>query len=668
MKRIDVEVQSDIIEKLSKADPIQAISELIWNGVDADADSVETFLEYDGLDALNKITIKDNGIGFSPDDAAILFKRLGGSWKKNAKFTKIRKRNLHGQEGRGRFKAFALGRVGKWHVVYNKGQKLFEYEVTIVRDNIRQAEISEERLSSAKNTGVRVELTELDRNFKSFESNNAIQLLSENFALYLKNYTEVEIIYNGSLIDPSSVIENDYITPLSNIEDENGLKYSVDLEIIEWKRATKKTLYLCNEKGFPYSPVEEKRFHTGKYEFSAYIKSSYIEKLFQKNTLDVGGFNKELIQTIEQAQSCIKNYFNDKAAIDAKNIVQNWKDENIYPYDIEPKSPIEIIERKVFDIVAININNNLPEFSSSPSKNKKLSLKLLKHSIEKSPEDLQLILTEVLNLPKRQQKELANLLKDTTLSAIIGASKLISDRLKFINGIEEIVFDKDLKNHLKERSQLHQMLAENTWLFGEEFNLSVSDQSLTEVLKKHKKLVGEDIVIDKPVSRIDGRRGIVDLMLSRELKTYRGDEIDHLIIELKAPKIILSSTECSQIEDYAFAVANDERFRHLTARWNFWLLSDDLDENTKRKIKQKDRPEGILFQSDKNENPNVTIWIKTWSQIIRENKARLEFIRERLEFQTDKGDSLKAIRDKYSHLIDGTQIEEIIEEKIVETV
>ena len=664
MQKINVEIQSDLIEKLSKSDPIPALSELIWNGVDADADKVSIFLEHDKLGTLERVSIRDNGTGFSPEEAATLFKNLGGSWKRHSLQTKIKKRDLHGKEGRGRFKALALGRIAVWSIIYRKNKQFFEYKITIIRDNIRQAEITEPKISESKKAGVTVEISELDKNFKSLVAENASQAIAENFALYLKNYKDIEIIYDGVKIDPTLAIESEQIYPLSNTKDDSGVIHTAELEIIEWRVPTKKILYLCNNKGFPYTQSKDRRFHTGKYEFSAYLKSSFIEKLYQENTLELGELKKELVALIDEAQVVLKNHFIDKAADEARNVVEEWKSEKIYPFENAPVNPIEKAERQIFDIVAVKINSHLSDFSISSSNNKKLSLKLLKQSIEKSPEDLQLILNEVLNLPKRQQKELAELLRDTTLTAIINASKLISDRLKFITGLEEIVFDTELKRHLKERSQLHQILKDNTWFFGEEFNLSVSDQSLTEVLKKHKKELGEDTVIDKPVKRIDGSTGIVDLMLSRKIKTNRAEEIEHLIIELKAPSVKLTNKESGQIKSYAFAVSGDERFRNTKACWTFWLISNDMDDFVKREVNQSNRAEGILYQTGNTENPQIVIWVKTWSQLIIENKARLSFIKEKLEFEADNGKSLKMLQEMYSHLLSGTEVGEKIEEKI----
>ena len=64
---------------------------------------------------------------------------------------------------------------------------------------------------------------------------------------------------------------------------------------------------------------------------------------------------------------------------------------------------------------------------------------MLKHAIERSPDDLQLIIKEVLDLPPRKQEELARLLRETSLTAIISAAKMVADRLKFITGLEAIL-------------------------------------------------------------------------------------------------------------------------------------------------------------------------------------------------------------------------------------
>jgi hypothetical protein len=141
--------------------------------------------------------------------------------------------------------------------------------------------------------------------------------------------------------------------------------------------------------------------------------------------------------------------------------VAEWKQENVYPYEGEATTHVEQVERQVFDIVAVNVANHLQDFSVSPPKNKALHLRLLKQAIEKSPEELQLILSEVLNLPKRQQEELAELLRDVSLSSVISSAKIVADRLRFLTGIEAVLFTPESKARLKERSQLHRIIAQS---------------------------------------------------------------------------------------------------------------------------------------------------------------------------------------------------------------
>jgi len=274
---------------------------------------------------------------------------------------------------------------------------------------------------------------------------------------------------------------------------------------------------------------------------------------------------------------------------------------------------------------------------------------LLRQAIEKSPEDLQLIFDEVLKLPKRKQAELAELLRDVSLSAIISASKIVADRLKFLTGLEAILYDKEPKKRLKERSQLHRIIAQNCWLFGEEFNLSVDDRSLTEVLRKHRKLLGDEIVIDEPVKHISKDRGIVDLMLSRAIRRHRADELTHLVVELKAPKVKIDTSEVTQLEEYAIAVVQDERFRGVDTTWLFWAISDDYGDYAKHRMNNS----GRIY-----ERHNISIWVKTWAQVIAENRARLQFFQERLEYQADKGASLRHLQENYAKYLKGVLLEE----------
>jgi hypothetical protein len=645
-----VEVQSDFLEKITHAKPIHAVAEFIWNSLDADATRVDVMIERNPLGGMSQIMVRDNGTGMEFDAAPDLFKKLGGSWKRAGAITKKSGRFLHGQDGPGRFKVFGLGGFAEWDVTYAKGSSLSTFRVRMTANNLKEVIIADEQEAPANTgTGVTLTISNLHHDYLSLTSDAGFQEFTEIFALYLADYKDVTITIDSKRIDPASLIASQGTVNLGDLVDEDGKGYPARLDIIEWRSATNRALYLCNERGFPLSEVE-RRFHVGNYQFSAYLKSEYISKLQKEGTLDVAEMRPALLDSVDEAQQAIRDYFRNRTAQDARNVVEEWKEENVYPYQGDAANQVEQVERQVFDIVAVNVAQYMPDFSIAPKKNKALHLRLLRQAIAKSPEELQLILDEVLKLPKRKQAELAELLRDVSLSAIISAAKIVADRLKFLTGLEAILFDHDKKGLLKERSQLHRIIAQNCWLFGEEYNLSVDDRSLTEVLRKHRKLLGDQIAIDEPVKHISKERGIIDLMLSRAIRRHRADELTHLIVELKAPKVKIDKDEVTQLEEYALSVMKDERFKSIKTTWVFWAISDDYGDYAQHRMT---KPNGTIFEKD-----NLSIWVKTWAQVIDDNRARLQFFQERLEYAADKGTSLRHLQEHYANFLKGVLVEE----------
>ncbi len=655
MTDYSVEVQADFLERQAKAQPIAAVAELIWNGLDADATKIAVDLENDHLGGLQRIIVTDNGHGIPYADAPTLFRNLGGSWKKHGARTKSLQRQLHGQEGRGRFKAFALGAAADWKTTYARDGQLFRYEITILEHDIRRVSIAEEApVNGHAPTGVTVVVSDLKRNFISLKPENSAQELSEVVAIYLKSYRDVVIIIGSERIDPATAIFKTWELQLTPIEDEDGHSHPVSVEVIEWRRQTKRALYLCNEQGFPLSQVET-RFHVGDFHFSAYLKSSFIRILHQDNRLELAEMVPALVSAIEEARTKIKEIFRERASERAKIVVEDWKAQNIYPYQGEADTQIERAERQIFDIVAVTVQEAAPEFNEIPRPQIALHLRMLRHAIERSPTELQRILDEVLRLPKRKQKELAVLLDETDLSAIISAATMIADRLKFLHGLRIILFDHEAKERLKERSQLHKILETNTWIFGEEFNLWASDKELTTVLKTHKEKLDPQLIIDEPVKLLTRKRGIVDLMLARSQKRHRADDYEHLVVELKAPKVTLTSKELTQIKDYALSVSRDPRYHRVAGvRWHFWLVADKYDDFVQSEIASGPDPDRRLV----NRGQNVSVGVKTWGEILDENNARLQFVKQALEHNADDGQALAFLEERHREFLEGVILQD----------
>lgn len=637
-----VEVQPDFLKKITAAKPVQALAELIWNGLDADASEVSVLFEYNELGTLSEVIVRDNGVGIPRDKAPEYFRRLGGSWKRPGAATQGG-RFLHGQQGQGRFKAFAIGDFAEWTVAYEKEERIWTYTITMSASDIRHVSISDERETPGAHKGVTLTVTEPRKDFKAFVSDAGLHSLTEIFALYLADYSDVNVTVGGKRIDPKAVIASRKAFDLADIKAGDAI-HPARLEIVEWKGLSNRALYLCNEKRFPLAQAD-RRFHVGDFQFTAYLETSYLSAAQKEGTVDLAEMQTPMVAAIEEAIKQIKEYFRQRAALAARGYVEEWKAEHVYPFAEDPRNPVEQVERQVFDIVAVSVTRHLPDFEDAQSQNKAFQLRMLRQAIEKSPEELQTIISEVLRLPKRKQEELAELLRDVSLSAIISSAKVVADRLRFLTGLEAILFDPEPKKRLKERSQLHRIIAQNTWLFGEQFSLSVDDQSLTEVLRKHKRILGDSVVIDAPVKHVSQERGIVDLMLSKAIRRHKANSLSHLVVELKAPTVKLDRDEISQIEGYAASITADERFRNVDVEWEFWAISDELGPVGKFRV---GKGEGEIMRQD-----NIAVYLKTWAQIIDDNRARLQFYQEKLEFQADKGTALKHLQEHYAKYLEG---------------
>jgi Histidine kinase-, DNA gyrase B-, and HSP90-like ATPase len=645
----EVQAQEDFVEKLAAASPSQALAELVWNSLDAEATKVSIEVDRGPL-GLTSIRVRDNGHGIPPEEAVALFSHLGGSWKKGARKSKNGKRVLHGEEGKGRLRALALGRVVEWLITTRNASGIpVRYRITMVKDSARTFSVTETEIADEESKiGVEVTISEPYKDWH-FETPGLLQELNETYALYLTEYSSVRITVVGVELDPTKLIEVRKTLALPPISNADKPPYGAEVEVIEWKTKTERMLYLCSENGFQLHRIVP-GIQAPDFEFSAYLRSQYISELYEHGSLDLAELDPRLNESIENSKNALRGYFKGRATEKLKTLVDEWKNEKVYPYAGEPVNAVQEVERKVFEIVAVNVATSLPDFQTQNQRNRKFQLRMLKQAIERSPEDLQLIVEEVLGLSQRKQEELAKLLRRTTLSAIISASKLVADRLDFVSGLEAMLFDPDLQKHFKERSQLHRIIADNTWVFGEEFALTVDDQSLTEVLRKHLRLARRDIIVSEPVKRLDGRAGIVDLMLSRRVPSNREEEREHLVVELKAPTVKVGVVETTQIKSYAFAVQKDERFRGVPTKWTFWLVSNDMDEYSASEVRMRDKPVGLLWEA---EEPNTRIWVKTWAQIIHDCRTRLQIFQQALNYSADKDRSLEYLRTTYERVLRG---------------
>ena len=182
-KTFQVQVQDDHLERIAQTrKPILALAELIWNAVDADAKRIDVTLVDGELSGLKAIAVSDDGHGILYEKAEELFSRLGGSWKQSRRYSSEEQRILHGKEGRGRFRAFSLGRVVDWDVrAADPSGVLQRYRISMVRDHLRRVDMTAPTLATdGMHRGVTVTVSEPERDFRSLRAETAVDDLAQN--------------------------------------------------------------------------------------------------------------------------------------------------------------------------------------------------------------------------------------------------------------------------------------------------------------------------------------------------------------------------------------------------------------------------------------------------------------------------------------------------------
>jgi DNA topoisomerase VI subunit B len=167
MHTVELKVEQDRIESLAKVrTPLDAVEELIWNGLDADAKRVNVDIILNKLSGLRKIKVRDDGKGIDPNICDHAFGTLGGSPKMRIATTPGG-RIPHGKSGKGRFRAFGIGRAVTWLSRYKANGDIKEYTIKGLRSTLTQFKIADEQQSNAKQTGVEVTVDDIEQNFPS---------------------------------------------------------------------------------------------------------------------------------------------------------------------------------------------------------------------------------------------------------------------------------------------------------------------------------------------------------------------------------------------------------------------------------------------------------------------------------------------------------------------
>ena len=637
VRKIPVHVAADQFDRLARPTrPVAAIEELIWNGLDAEADTVEVTLGLTELGAVETVEVADDGHGMSYEDALRDFSALGGSWKQGKSRTRNDLRSLHGKSGVGRFRAFALGREVTW-TSYAAGNGMgFQKIIVTGRVDNQEFEISDSETDLERGSSGTLVHTRGPRDLvRRLLADDTLPALVAKFAIFLTKYPHVKIIYNRNELDVASIIGcRSSLNVSHGLGEPHG---DLLVELVEWTTNIDRSIILCDDQGVALHEVTDDLPRARDICYTVYVQwPGFLE---YANDLVLADMDHEILQPILSAtRDAIGAYLEERRLATQASIIREWREQDVYPFSDDPKDELQVAERRLFDAVALTAEPSLRGNSEAT----RLSLRLIREALENDPGSLHDVLRDVLDLSPEQVEDFAILLRKASLPAIIATTKAITDRLEFLDDLESLLFDATAKARLLERSQLHKILEVHTWVFGENMALTVSNRGLTEVLKKHQELIGQGTIIDGPVRDLEGNTRIVDLMMSRAVHREQGRH--HLVVELKRPSTRLSLTETSQVLRYASAIAADERFSTQNVQWDFWLIGNEMDEVVRAQSHQRGQPPGSLSAP---EGENYRVWVKEWSDLLEENRSRHHFYRDNLEYSSESDGSFEATLGKY---------------------
>jgi len=642
--RIQLEAGNDLVQRLAhENDPVKAVIELVWNSLDADAHHVIVTLHRNDADGVIGAEVTDDGHGMAPEELSSAFRWVGNSWKLAAGRSKGEARPLHGRLGQGRLRAFALGAQVVWETVADSldGKRLR----SVVRASAaaRNDFDASDPVGTDEDTGTRFTAEGRD-GLDRLTGEGVSDRITATFAPYLIARPEVSVTYDGSRIRPEESIDLDTSYDLEWTHD--GVARYAKLRIIEWKGGKERAIHLCDGEGVPVDALD--KAPASDFRYSAYVlwdgmpehQNEWLLTQLETTPSILG----VLLAEVEQA---LETHFGSRRAQRRRELVEEWKAGSVYPYDGEPTTEEEKVERATFDVVATAIRRHIP----SGKQQKRLTLGLLRESIQQRPSDVSVLLDQYVGLPDDEREQLEHLLRRTSLSRVIQASSNVTNRLEFLRALELMVFDPDASKMVGERAHLHRILESELWVFGEQYNLMISERGLTAALDRHLELLDEPRTDSTPVKLLDGRSGRLDLLLS--VAATEHDRNRHLVVELKAPKVVAGQKELAQIKAYAKAMAKDPRYASSTTEWDFWLVTGEIDEDVRQEANQRGRERGLVFEPDLPEAPGakVRVWVRDWGQIIDDARRRLDYFQKSLQHDPSLDDARDYLRRNHGDVI-----------------
>lgn len=622
----------------------EAICEYVWNGFEAHATEVNIDYSLNVASGVGTLSISDNGEGIVYDSISDTF----GAFLTSQKNLLSLKMKSKANKGKGRFSFSAFATGAKWITTYKESDSddYKEYEIVLENDKKEVLNYTEPQLSAIKKTGTKVEF---DNIFCLTAENMAFEVLEpallKEFAwfLYLCKGRNLKININGKPIEYDKYINTEFSE--KTIATIAGSRFEVTL--IVWAEAIREKFccYFFDSKD-EVKNIETTSFNRNTVEFnhSVFVKSDFydgqecIDTEMESDQIslftdeDDKKVYKDLKKFIaEFIEKKIGNYMSQKADDAVRQMIEERKTFPEFsddPYGKMQKQDLEKVTKEIYKIEPKIF------YKLKPVQEKSLLgfLNLLLNSRER--ENVLTIVEQIVELTPEQRQDFSDMLRKTKLENVIDTIKFIQDRYKVIELLKTIVFD--MTQYANERDHIQKIVQQHFWLFGEQFNLASADERMKNALEKYINILyGEkdiEAILDEDTEQ--ERRMDIFMCNARDIEASFGTTMEeNIIVELKAPKVILSKKVLRQIEDYMDFVRKQPNFNSEYRRWKFIAVCKEVDEDVKGRYKTfEDKGKiGLVHQIE-----NYEVYALTWDDIFKSFELRHAPLLKRLKYDREK--------------------------------
>lgn len=617
-----------------------AFCELMNNSLQAKSKNIWIDIDYTGQNEVHpliikKITIKDDGVGVHISEV-------------DKKLLDIGTANKVGGKGIGRFASFQIGqKVEIETVAYSDNEKTFsKVYIPLTFDsfgkniNVSEVEVDtkEEILIGKNHTPYyKVTITDLyDSTITDTEHKKKIidKFLQDNisdaiFERYPMKIFNKDIIFhiNGKKIDPKNFVVNEPIKKIFTYTDLKGQDHKILFDFMQIKQYEKIKVFLTTQNAGLQTIANGFEFDANWLSpkiggWFIYVTSKTLPSDIYRN-IDLDDLDPDWKKFREFIKENLNSFYKDRNT-EFDNFSDKLKNDEYYPYKTQSSSKSKVV---LFDKLAYLVEDKYHILNQN-SQLRELIYPLIDRTISNG--ELNKILENILKLNNKMISKFSDLLEKTNLDDIIEFSDKVAAKLEDIEFLEKLVYSEIAKN-VKERKELHKYLEKMLWVFGEEYNETtklLSDKNLENNLTQ----LRDDCLVYKPSKSDDNIieniekpiRSITDLFM------YNERIIDHkrrevLIVELKAPKVKISSKEIGQAMKYASEIEKRSALSN-NINYKILLISSDINPQAEFQIKGNQRNEDNPYFYFRNENKNIEVWIMRWSDLIENVKRRLKYM------------------------------------------